>query len=259
MSGHIPDTEGTTQTMSATDSFNVKKYSDLEVEMQLLAEEDGDVFLPNPEPRGQVNYVFICMEPSRRGWAPSKEKGKQNVAAGFRNFLADIHPYYLHFAIHKYLRKQGERYHLTDVSKGAKWRKDAGKDRKERYRRWYDLLLRELAIVAMADAKIIAVGNDVAAALRRHRFDKPFETILHYSPLAVHHRSEAIVGRQQQFQEFSDSLKESDFLKVVEAVLDESRIPDGLRRKHFAGIQGKFSEPGKRLIFTYKVAFESME
>jgi hypothetical protein len=30
--------------------------------MKALAEDDGDVFLPNPEPLGTVQYVLICME-----------------------------------------------------------------------------------------------------------------------------------------------------------------------------------------------------
>jgi hypothetical protein len=58
-------------------------YRELEVRMRTLAEPDGDVFLPNPMPSGPVEHVFICMEPSFRGWASDAEDAKAKVAAGF--------------------------------------------------------------------------------------------------------------------------------------------------------------------------------
>jgi hypothetical protein len=39
-------------------------YEYLEARMKARSEADGDVFLPNPEPLGPVEYVFVCMEPS---------------------------------------------------------------------------------------------------------------------------------------------------------------------------------------------------
>jgi hypothetical protein len=41
-------------------------YRELEERMRALAEADGDVFLPNPEPLGPAHYVliqpFFCLE-----------------------------------------------------------------------------------------------------------------------------------------------------------------------------------------------------
>jgi hypothetical protein len=63
-------------------------YRNLEGRMKALAQADGDVFLPNSEPEGPVDYVFICMEPSLGRWARSAEEAESKVDAGFRNFLA---------------------------------------------------------------------------------------------------------------------------------------------------------------------------
>lgn len=72
--------------------------------MKALAEADGDVCLPNPEPSGLVDYVFICMEPSLGGWAKNGDEARAKVAAGFRNFVyLDRGTLALHFAIREYL------------------------------------------------------------------------------------------------------------------------------------------------------------
>ena len=65
-------------------------YRELEEQMKALAKADGDVFLPNPEPEGSVQYVLICMEPSLRRWARSADLARSRVEAGFRNFLFSI-------------------------------------------------------------------------------------------------------------------------------------------------------------------------
>ena len=66
-----------------------KKYRDLEDRFRVLAETDGDVYLPNLEPSGPVRYVFIAMEPSLGRWARSPQEARARVEAGFRNFIAD--------------------------------------------------------------------------------------------------------------------------------------------------------------------------
>ena len=58
--------------------------------MKVLAEADGDVFLPNPEPLGPVEYVFVCMEPSLGRWARSLDEARSKVEAGFHNFVYSI-------------------------------------------------------------------------------------------------------------------------------------------------------------------------
>jgi hypothetical protein len=94
-------------------------YRELEARMKILAEADGDVFLPNPEPLGPVEYVFVCMEPSLGRWARSADEARSKVEAGFRNFLSSIEDFLLHFCIQQYLCAPTQRYHITDLSKGA--------------------------------------------------------------------------------------------------------------------------------------------
>jgi len=59
-------------------------YRELEARMKVLADTDGDVFLPNPEPIGPVEYVFVWMEPSLGRWARSLDEARSKVEAGFR-------------------------------------------------------------------------------------------------------------------------------------------------------------------------------
>ena len=94
-------------------------YHDLEARMKALAEVDGDVFLPNPEPSEPVEYLLVCMEPSLARWASSPDDARAEVEAGFRNFVFSIEDFILHFCIRQYLCAAMERYHITDVSKGA--------------------------------------------------------------------------------------------------------------------------------------------
>src|SRR5262249_44102498 len=154
---------------------------ELETRMKSLAEADGDVFLPNPEPLGLVDYVFICMEPSLGRWARSADEARSKVEAGFRNFLSSIGDFILHFCIQHYLCKNMQRYHITDLSKGAMLVKRAGLARIERYDRWFSLLLEELDLVAVPGARVFAVGGDVAKYLERHTTQRQFTRVIHYS------------------------------------------------------------------------------
>lgn len=94
-------------------------YRELEARMEVLAEADGDVFLPNPKPLGPVEYVFVCMEPSLGRWARSADEARSKVEAGFQNFISSIEDFILHFCIQQYLCEPTQRYHITDLSKGA--------------------------------------------------------------------------------------------------------------------------------------------
>jgi len=99
-------------------SFHIA-YRELEERMKALAEADGDVFLPNPEPDGPVQYVLICMEPSLGWWACSAGHARSRVEAGFRNFLFSIEDFIVHFSARRYLCGPEERYHITNLSKEA--------------------------------------------------------------------------------------------------------------------------------------------
>src|SRR4051794_40504440 len=91
-------------------------YRRLESDMKTRAESDGDVFLPNPEPPGPADYIFIGMEPSLGRWARSPEEARAKVDAGFRNFVFSIEDFILHFCIKQCLCESGQRYHITDLS-----------------------------------------------------------------------------------------------------------------------------------------------
>jgi hypothetical protein len=236
-------------------------YRDLEGRMKALAEGDGDVFLPNPEPEGPVDYVFICMEPSLGHWARSPEEAKSKVDAGFRNFLFSTETSILHFCIRHYLCKPTQRYHITDFSKGAMHVKGAGRERTQRYDRWYPLLQEEINLVATSDAAIFAVGKVVSQNLERLRFQRPFTPIIHYSPLAAGARSAEIVRLRQEdaFEAFRGSVSIKDVAATAEAVFRESPMPIEMYDKELSRLsKSHLSTSSQQLIFSYKLAFESI-
>jgi len=227
--------------------------------MKAQAEADGDVFLPNPEPQGPVDCVLICMEPSLGGWASSADHARQRVEEGFRNFLASIDTQILHFCIRRYLCGPGERYHITDFSKGAMPIKHAALGRAERYERWYMLLQEEIGLVAAPDAGIIAVGNAVEQHLQRRCFPRPFARILHYSGLAARGRQAGIVGHEDDFEAFCDTVSLEDVITTAEDVLRESGVPGCICDDAVAQLaRSELTTSRKKLIFNYKMAFEAM-
>ena len=116
------------------------KYQKIEREIKSRADDDGDIYVPNLEPEGPVDYVLICMEPSRGRWARTAEEAKLKVDAGFRNFIFSIETSILHYCVRRYLCESTQRYHITDLSKGAMFVEKARNARIDRYYRWYTLL-----------------------------------------------------------------------------------------------------------------------
>lgn len=169
-------------------------YRDLEARMKSLVESDGDIFLPNPTPRAPAHYVLICMEPSLGWWAKSADEARARVDAGFRNFLFSPEDFILHFCAQRHLCGAGQRYLLTDLSKGAMLVNRAGVARVERYDRWYSLLLEEIEPCAIPEARIVAVGSAVAEQLRRRCFQRPFRQVINYSSQAGPARRAGIRG-----------------------------------------------------------------
>jgi hypothetical protein len=230
-------------------------YLNLEASMRALAETDGDVFLPVPEPLGPVQYIFICMEPSLGGGSP--EKARAEIEAGGRNFVNSIEDFLFHFSIRRYLCKPNERYYVTDWSKGAMPVKGAGVDRARRYDRWYPLLLEEVDLVGTSDARVFAVGRDVEWHLRRLAFPRHVTTVIHYSPLAGAARASGIIGHEDDFEHFLGSVSLEDILTVAEDVLNVS-VPAKVRDETLARLAGKqLTVSRQRLIFNYKRAFEA--
>ncbi len=227
--------------------------------MKALAEADGDVFLPNPEPLGTVQYVLICMEPSLGSWARSAEEARSRVEAGFKNFLFSIEDFILHFCVRRYLCGPAERYHITDFSKGAMLVDHAGLARIQRYDRWYALLQEEIDICASPSAGIVAVGNDVAQHLARRGFRRPFTRVIHYSGQAGLARSAGVVGREDSFQAFSGSVSLEDVVATAEAVLKAAHVPSEIRDDTLSRLaKSQLTTSRQQLIFDYKVAFEKI-
>lgn len=232
-------------------------YRELEARMKEFAENEDNVFLPNPEPLGPVEYVFVCMEPSLGGGARSEDEAKSKVEAGFRNFLSSIEDFILHFCIQQYLCAPMQRYHITDLSKGAMLVKQAGIERPQRYDRWYGLLVEELELIAKPGARIFAVGNVVGRHLERHAFPKPFTKVIHYSGLAARARAAGIVGHEDTFEEFKSSVSLQRVLATAEDVLMASAVPASFRDETLARLaKSQLSETRQQLIFNYKLAFE---
>jgi hypothetical protein len=232
-------------------------YQDLEARMKALAEADADVFLPNPEPLEPVQYVFVCMEPSLGRWARSADEARSKVEAGFRNFIYSIEDFILHFCIQQYLCEPTQRYHITDLSKGAMLVERAGVARTQRYDRWYRLLVEELDLVAKSGAGIFAVGNVVAEHLERRAFPRPFNKVIHYSGVAARARAAGIVGHQDSFAQFRSSVSLEHVLATAEDVL-EAAVPASFRDEALARLaRSRLSESRLQLIFNYKLAFEA--
>jgi hypothetical protein len=245
--------------MPIDESFRTA-YRELEERMKARAEADGDVFLPNPEPLGTVQYIFICMEPSLGGWARSADHARSRVEAGFRNFLpSDRGISILHFCVRRYLCGPAERYHITDFSKGAMLVEHAGLARIRRYDRWYALLQEEIDLCASPSTRFVAVGNVVSQYLAQQGFRRPFTRIIHYSGQAGLARKAAIVGREDSFQAFSSSVSLEDVVAAAEDVLKAAHVPSEIRDDTLSRLtKRQLTTSDKQLIFIYKVAFESM-
>lgn len=234
-------------------------YRQLEDRMKARAEADGDIFLPNPEPSGPVEYVLICMEPSLGWWARSAEEARSRVEAGFRNFLFSIEVIILHYCVRRYLCGSGQTYHITDLSKGAMLVNRADDERDQRYERWYELLQQEIDLCATPTARIIAVGNVVAHQLERQGFKRSFRQIIHYSTQAVSARSARIVGREESFQAFKDSVSLEDLVATAEDVFKAAQVPPYIRDNGLARLRkNQLTTSRQQLIFIYKEEFESM-
>ncbi len=209
-------------------------YQALEARMKVLADSDGDVFLPNPRPKRPVDYVLICMEPSLGRWARNQDEANSMVEAGFRNFLSSLEDFILHFCTRHYLCGADEDYHITDLSKGAMLVQHAGVARIERYNRWYSLLKEELDLVSSAGVGIVAVGNMVAEQLERRGFSRPFTRVVHYSGQAAKAREAGIEGRERNFEAFKASLSLDDVIANAGAVLRRSGVPSGMQSETLA-------------------------
>jgi hypothetical protein len=235
------------------------KYEQLEKTFRRLARNDSAVYLPNPRPRTPVDFIFIAMEPSLG--AKSAEERKARVSQGQRNFLSTIEDFCLHFAIRKFLCRPGEAYHVTDISKGSMFVRQARRDRGRRWDHWYPSLVREIKLVAKPDAKIIAIGKKVEEFLETKKFRRLDATILHYSATAARHRKKAVVGRKKEFKRFAAAVTLEHIAKVAEEATSKAEISGRLRRQILGKLRRHraLSPSLKQLVFAYKIDFEAMK
>ena len=234
------------------------QYRALERRMKAFAEAHGDIFVPNPRPHAPVQHFLICMEPSLGRWARTKDQARLKLEAGFRNFLFSIEDFILHFCVRRYLCKSRERYHITDLSKGAMLVDRARTERNERYDRWYPLLEDEIGLVATPDAAIVAVGKVVHQYLQRQRFRRPLTGIIHYSGQAGRARIAAVEGHEDRFRAFRDSVSLEDLVATAQDVLRSSGVPVGIEDETLSRLRrSQLTTSRQQLIFNYKMAFES--
>lgn len=233
--------------------FDKTRYHDLEEQFRSQVERDRahviervvqywGVYLPCEEPKDQVDYVFVGMEPSF-GWAKDVKDAEGKIAEGYRNFVGPqkkSDPLALFIqSINRFLCEKGETYHLTDLSKGAMPVTVAALDRDRRYEQWYPLLLDEIEIVGKPGAPVIAIGKKVETFLRKHRLHnkpgRPLYRVLHYSRQASAHWKTSADEDEKGFEAF----KNAEFG-------DNSCWPADL------------SCAKKKLVFAYKRKFEEI-
>jgi hypothetical protein len=226
--------------------------------MKAQAQADGTVYVPNPHPEGPVQYVFVCMEPSFGRLANTNAEARAKVEAGFRNFLYSMDDFILHFCINRYLCRAGERYHITDLSKGAMLVDDAKRDRSERYDRWFPLLKEELHLVARTGAVVFSVGRAVDDHLAERGME-PAMRILHYSSQAARQRKRAVAGHESEFKAFQQTIRHADVLATARYVLKSSGMSQAFCDQTMNRLQRRaLTESRKKLIFIYKRAFEAL-
>jgi hypothetical protein len=245
--------------MHIEEPFDQHSYENLERQMKTLAEANGDVYLPNAEPTGRAHYVLICMEPSLGRWARNRDQAESKIESGFRNFLSSIEDFILHFAVRQYLCSSEQRYHITDLSKGAMLVKGAASGRTERYDGWYQLLEQELDLCATRNAHIVAVGKLVWKHLVRRDLRWPITPVMHYSGQAAPARRAGIRGHEDRFESFRNSVTLDDVLAAADATLTAANVPSIIRDQTMSRLRkSQLTTSRQELIFNYKRDFESI-
>lgn len=72
-------------------------------------------------------------------------------------------------------------------------------------------------------------------------------------------RKEAIVGREDRFHSFMDSVRIEDVIATAEDVLHSANVPESIRYETLPRLkQFELTESRQRLLFIYKEAFGAM-
>lgn len=240
------------------------EYAALEGDFKRQVEKDNkelgikSLFLPNIRPEGPVDFVLIAQEPSLGGGGLEKEREK--IKQGDRNFSGSFEDFILHFCIREYLCKCGKSYHLTDLAKGAMKTDDAGFKPEVRYDRWYPLLEKELRLVAKPGARIISIGRKVEDFLNKKKLARHLGEIPHYALTANKHWGKSIKGWEEAYRKFCAEVEREYIERVAEEVLEQGGVGADLKEEKLKRLSrgSGLTESRKKLMFDYKVDFESM-
>jgi hypothetical protein len=83
--------------------------------------------------------------------------------------------------------------------------------------------------------------------------------VIHYSGVAARARATGIVGHEDRFEAFKNSVSLQHVLATAEDVLRASMVPASFRDETLARLaKSQLSASRQQLIFNYKRAFEAM-
>ena len=216
-------------------------------------------YLPNPEPLGAAQYVLICMEPSLGRWANTAEHARSRVEAGFRNFLFSIEDFIFHFCVRRYLCRPEERYHVTELSKERCWSLvrdlQGSSDMTDGTRCWR----KRSTSVPLPVLASLRLERSFRSIWRDGGSRRSFTRVIHYSGQAAPARTAGIVGREDAFQAFEDSVSIEDVVVTAEETLKAANVSSGMRDHTLSRlVRSQLTTSRKQLIFSYKIAFEAM-
>jgi hypothetical protein len=233
-----------------------QKYSLLAQKFSRLAKSEGSVYLPTIRPIGQVDYVFVGMEPSLGRWAQTREEAEEKVARGFKNFMFSVEDFILHHCIREYLFcDPGSTYYVTDLSKGAMLTRTAIDKREERYKRWLPLFNEELKLVKKETTKLIAIGRDVRDFLGSNGFSN-IRMILHYSQQAARYRNRWVEWDEKAFENFKRQVSNKDIIATARSITQQAQMDWNLTSPSLRRLETQdLTDSQKMLMFGYKYYF----
>jgi len=233
-----------------------QEYSSLVREFRRQAQSEDSVYLPTVQPTGQVDFVFIGMEPSLGHWARTPEEAEEKIGRGFKDFAFSTGDFILHHCIRQYLcHAQGSSYHITNLSKGAMKVKQANQNRDYRYSQWLELLEKELRIVKKETTRLVAIGKSVRAFLESSGFSNVY-AILHYSQRAARYRTTWIEWDEDAFESFKRHVSSKDVIATAKSVTGQAQIEWSLTSPSLRRLESHdLTDSQKALVFGYQRYF----
>ena len=224
---------------------------------------DLPFFLPLPsnveEP--PYTYIFVAMEPSGN-WLKTEAEGRRRISEGYVNFATQLNDYILVFAIQKYLLREGEGFHITDLGKCSMPPGDiCERTRWRRYELCLPWLIQECE--AARSKCIISIGKKAAEHLRGTEYfrDKRIETIMHYSNAAIPVRTKFVKERREEYSSFIRDKQRIavEFSRFVRERVDHLKKNNAMSDSVLRYMEKKRRPFGKeidyKLLFVYREQF----